>query len=448
MHTSPPSISPAVAAALKTSTPQLWLNPELGKAQHPATSGVRSRDPALGDIETARNRFHRARGLLNHLFPAMRDTGGVVDSPLLPVTGLQRVLGTDPARAGTIFLKADHLLPVAGSIKARGGFHEVIAHAESLAIEHGLLAAGSDLETLAGPPARALFEQRTIAVGSTGNLGLSIGILSAALGFTAVVHMSHDAKPWKKAALRQRGVRVVEHQGDYAAAVQAGRAESHADRFSYFVDDENSPLLFLGYAAAARQLIDQLQSGGRPVSQAQPLFVYLPCGVGGAPGGITFGLKQLLGDNVHCFFAEPVASPCMLAQLACGFQRPVSVHEFGLSNRTQADGLAVPQASPLVAALMASRVSGVFTVTDEQLFAGLLHAWKSERLALEPSATAGFPGPRWLLDSEAGQRYVATHRLESRLANATHVVWSTGGGLLPTEEHERFRQLARQYEAG
>ena len=278
--------------------------------------------PSLDRIDDAQQRLARCAPLLAGLFPELANAAGQIESRLMPAQALQQQLGGASA-SGSWYLKRDDELPVAGSIKARGGFHEVLALAESIALEHGLLPhADADRRLLATPQARALFGQYAVTVGSTGNLGMSIGVMAAALGFDAVVHMSADAKEWKKDRLRQRGVRVIEHAGDYAQAVAAGRAQALAAPRSHFVDDEQSELLFFGYAAAAHGLARQLAEAGRKVDAEHPLFVYIPCGVGGAPGGITHGLKALYGDHVHCFFAEPVASPCMLVQLAAGMQTP------------------------------------------------------------------------------------------------------------------------------
>lgn len=420
-------------AKLQSREPLLWLNPHLGQPL-PVDA------PLIGRIRSAQARFERCAPLLALLFPELESSAGRIESQLMPADELQQCLG---GRQGKWFIKRDDELPIAGSIKARGGLHEILSHAEAIAIDHGLLQPYGDSRVLASAAARALFSHYRIAVGSTGNLGLSIGVIAAALGFDAVVHMSTDAKQWKKERLRNRGVRVVEHAGDYAQAVASGRAEAAKTPRCHFVDDERSSLLFLGYAAAAAHLATQLAEAGRRVDAAHPLFVHIPCGVGGAPGGIAYGLKALFGDHVHCFFAEPVASPCMLVQLASGGERPVSVYDVGLDNRTDADGLAVGQASSLVAPLMAAQLAGVFTVSDLQLYALLLAASKALDVSLEPSAAAGIAGPGWLENSDEGLRYRIENGLDGEhLHNATHVIWATGGSLVPAEEQLRFLQRA------
>ena len=180
---------------------------------------------------------------------------------------------------------------------------------------------------------------------------------------------------------------------------------------------------------------------GVDVDAQHPLFVYLPCGVGGAPGGITFGLRHLFGDHVHCFFAEPLAAPAMLVRLASN--RPVSVREFGLDLCTEADGLAVGQASEFVVPVIRSLVSGVFTVTDQDLFEDLYRLERTEGLRIEPSAAAGFRGPRWLLESEDGRRYLTRHNLIPYVDNATHILWTTGGAFVPESEYQRFHDRGR-----
>jgi D-serine dehydratase len=215
---------PSLIQKLNCRRPLLWLNPQRAQAQVVLANIALSHALRLSDIEAADALLRRWAPALSRLFPELAVSDGVIESPLIEFverSDTQTITGVDCV--GRCFVKADHALPVAGSINARGGIYEVLAYAEKLATEHGLFTVGGDPLQLLGGEARALFSSYTVAVGSTGNLGLSIGIMASALGFRAVVHMSHDAKDWKKARLRARGVEVVEHRGDYAAAVAAGR---------------------------------------------------------------------------------------------------------------------------------------------------------------------------------------------------------------------------------
>lgn len=408
----------------------LWLNPGLGTVPK-STGGI-----TISDIVAARDRLARCAGLLTRLFPELQESNGLIESALVPLPSLPGIPeAVEPM--GHYWVKADHALPIAGSVKARGGVHEVLEHAETLARRHGLLKT-NDCSIMASPEARALFAQHEVAVGSTGNLGMSIGIMAAALGFRATVHMSAEAKAWKKARLRKNGVTVIEYEGDYGKAVATGREKAAQDPSSYFVDDEQSSSLFAGYAVAAFRLQDQLNAQGVVVDEEHPLFVYLPCGVGGAPAGITWGLKHLFGAAVHCFFVEPHASACFLVRMQHPDQPGISVYDVGLDNKTEADGLAVPTASELAIREMRHRISGIVTTTDDAMFADLHWLHEKHGMRIEPSAAAAFSAPRMVLQSAVGRDYLQRTGVSSHMASAHHIVWTTGGSFAPDEEFSRF----------
>nr|UKE85685.1 D-serine ammonia-lyase [Pectobacterium sp. PL152] len=205
-------------------------------------------------------------------------------------------------------LKKDSHLPISGSIKARGGIYEVLAHAEKLALEAGLLTTTDDYAVLLSSEFQQFFSQHKIAVGSTGNLGLSIGIMSARLGLHVTVHMSADARQWKKIdSVRTGGSHGI--RAGLRRCRRTGAQGCGVRSRLLFIDDENSRTLFLGYSVAGLRLRSQLQAKGITVDASHPLFVYLPCGVGGGPGGVAFGLKLAFGDHVHCFLQSPRTRP-------------------------------------------------------------------------------------------------------------------------------------------
>lgn len=414
----------------------VWFNPAVA----PAVEALGDVGLTLADVEDASARLARFAPYLATVFPETAVTQGIIESPVRPLEALQQALARRYGMSlpGRMWLKMDSHLPISGSIKARGGIYEVLKHAESLALAAGLITAEDDYAMLATPAFREYFGKYSIAVGSTGNLGLSIGIMSARLGFSVTVHMSADARQWKKDKLRAHGVKVVEYASDYGTAVTEGRRLAQQDPYCHFIDDENSQNLFLGYAVAALRIKAQFDANGIIVDTDHPLFVYLPCGVGGGPGGVAFGLKLVFGDNVHCMFAEPTHSPCMLLGVMTGLHEAISVKDFGIDNLTAADGLAVGRPSGFVGRAMQRLIDGYYTVEDEELFALLALMSQTEHINLEPSAIAGVPGITHVLSASQADYLKRMNFTPQAIENAAHLVWATGGSMVPEAEMQTY----------
>ena len=161
----------------------LWINPDHG--------AERSFSLTQADIDDADARLRRFAPLIETCCPETAVSHGIIESPLRGIPDMMHHCFPDVP--GNLYLKMDSDLPIAGSVKARGGIYEVLVHTEELALEHGLLSGtDDDYRKLCTPEARSFFSGYSMQVGSTGNLGMSIGIMSAAIGYNAIVHMSAD----------------------------------------------------------------------------------------------------------------------------------------------------------------------------------------------------------------------------------------------------------------
>jgi D-serine dehydratase len=131
--------------SLRGVTPTHWAR-EDDPIDTPDGRGVR------GVIE-AIDRWRRFAPALATLFKA-QIPDGEIESELLAIPRLVARYAHPLAPSGLadrIFVKADHALPLAGSIKARGGLYAVLCIAEREALEAGLLRVDDDHSALTTP---------------------------------------------------------------------------------------------------------------------------------------------------------------------------------------------------------------------------------------------------------------------------------------------------------
>ena len=421
-------------------------------------------------VERAEQTLERFATYFKIKYPDTRANNGLIESPLVRATPqlVDWMTRTgNHAPLGSVYLKLDNELPISGSVKARGGIYEVISHTEQL-LQENFSFAGTpeEMQRLADGAFAAFLKRHTIVVGSTGNLGLSIGIVAGDLGFNVEVHMSEDAQEWKKQLLRSKGVNVIEHAGDYTVAVQDGRRRALEDPNAYFIDDEDSALLFAGYATAAGRLRGQIlaELGGKLPNRVN---VWIPCGIGGAAGGVSFGLRHVFGDiagsvdgtgsakdassvegsgftdgsgagntasdsfancTVRAFWVEPVSCPSMMIESIVREEPQLAelLSQVRLSNRTVADGLAVTSASRLVAPYINTLCAGLMTVTDVHMLEGVRALHEHQNVKIEPSAAAGLLGPTRFECAEGDM----------------NIIWLTGGSLLPDDVYRHYLDAA------
>ena len=121
----------------------------------------------------------------------------------------------------------------------------------------------------------------------------------------------------------------------------------------------------------------------------------------------------------------------MLLGLSSGLHNNISVNDIGLDGKTQADGLAVGRASGFVGKVIEPFLAGSFTVSDERMMKYLKMLSVAENINLEPSALAGMAG---IVLANTDEEFISF----SENKKATHIVWATGGGMVPVEEMKSY----------
>lgn len=123
-----------------------------------------------------------------------------------------------------------------------------------------------------------------------------------------------------------------------------------------------------------------------------------------------------------------------------GLNDGISVGDIGIDGKTAADGLAVGRPSRLVGSIMETLLDGCYTIKDEKLYPFLAQLADNEDIFIEPSACASFEGPAMVSSAEA---YLIKNNLKDKMENATHILWATGGNMVPKEEMQAYYNMGK-----
>jgi threonine dehydratase len=264
---------------------------------------------------------------------AERVAGRVRRTPLLTLGALPGVL-----------LKAEHLQR-GGSFKARGATNAMLARGAG-----------------------------RVVTGSSGNHGIAVATLGAALGAHVTVVMAQGASPAKADAVRGLGADVVPVVGGNADRDRYAR-DLARDTGATFVPSADDELVVAGQGTVALEVLAEVPDVD---------VIYVPTGGGGLLAGTCLAAT---GPNrrVRVVGVEPAAARRYAVSLAAG--RPVELEP----PVTIADGLRAQRPGEVPFPIIRDRVDDLVGVTDEAIGDAmrLLH---SNGVEAEPSGCVALAG--------------------------------------------------------
>ncbi len=267
---------------------------------------------------------------------ADRIAGQVVRTPVIQLPELDALVG------GTVLLKAE-IYQRTGAFTSRGALNTFLSR----------------------PPQH---RAGGVGAGSSGNHAQAVALLAAEAGIPAVLVMPRDAPQMKVAAVRQHGARVVfYHPGreDRDRVTAALAAELGAS----VLPSSDDPQVAAGHGTVALELLDQ-------VGTIDQLVV--PVGGGGLAAGCAT-VVAAVQPEASVIGVEPLEGNDTAQSLEAGYRVHIGVPV------TLADGLRHQHPGRFTLDVNRRLLSGIATVSDEEIVAAMVFLWEHGRLIVEPS---------------------------------------------------------------
>jgi threo-3-hydroxy-L-aspartate ammonia-lyase len=211
-----------------------------------------------------------------------------------------------------------------------------------------------------------------VAAFSSGNHAQAVALAARLLGTRATIVMPEDAPTLKLDATRGYGAEVVTYDR-YSEDREAISTRLAEERGLALVRPFDDPLVIAGQGTAALELLEQ---GG-----ALNLLV-APVGGGGLIAGCATVVNGSL-PQAKVIGVEPEDGDDTQRSLAAGHPVQVPV------SHSIADSLQVPKPGDLTFSINKELLSGIATVTDEELIEAMRFLFERMKLVTEPGGAAG-----------------------------------------------------------
>lgn len=101
-----------------------WMNPNMEKYE----TAIKDSPLNEENVKDAEERLNRFAPYISKVFPETRESGGIIESPLVKIPTMKQSLEKNYGQPilGELLLKCDSGLPISGSIKARGGIYVLL----------------------------------------------------------------------------------------------------------------------------------------------------------------------------------------------------------------------------------------------------------------------------------------------------------------------------------
>lgn len=271
---------------------------------------------------------------------AGRLAGKALVTPLIENETLNEQVG------GRVLMKAE-TLQHGGSFKFRGAYN---------------------LLSQLGPDER----RRGVLAWSSGNHAQGVALAAKLLGLPATIVMPEDAPAVKAERVRGYGAEIITYDRYRDDREAIGRAIAEA-RGLTLAPSYDHPDIIEGQGVLALEALRQAED----LSLRFDAFVTC-CGGGGMTAGCALVLEALAPDT-ELWIAEPEGFDETWASIRDGVRRRADI-----TRQTLCDALATPSPGELTLPILARRVAGGASISDDEVRAAMAYAFKYLKLVVEP----------------------------------------------------------------